>query len=341
MYSKPSTLKSHSLQSLIDRILFSLGSVAQERKVQFFFDHDLAERLEVLVDGQELESELFGLTEKVLLKSSECVICVQIQILEIFEGKARFYFEIKNPSETGLLEALTMDLEFTTGAGDRIEKRYPRIFLEKPVLIIADELLNQLKIRKILGRHQIKSQVASDAKALPEILSKDHFAALILSRTSSSFEKLVEDVKTESPSQIPVIYIPGVADPEYLAQKLRQEVQTLLNTQMIQKLGGYKLEGQSLLKVLAADYFQATPSLMLQLTESLKSGNFERTQYFAHRLKSSSLILGLVGIGSYCEKLELLNDLDSGLQILSEIDRIFEKSRLLLFNYLDNCAPKS
>ncbi len=189
------------LNESLQHIISILRPLALERSIELLFDSEIESDFEIISDRKKIEEILITSIEEVLLQSEKGFVALKVKALEIFEGKARFYFEIKSSSPTfvearkdtrylrsplikemiRLLDgevnteineqdnssrySLTFDLKLKRQDEKNIIKRHTQISSEKPILVAEDQYINQMLIQKYLERFGLTCHVVSDGQA--------------------------------------------------------------------------------------------------------------------------------------------------------------------------------
>ncbi len=189
------------LNESLQHIISILRPMALERQVELLFESEIENDFEIISDRKKIEEILISSIEEVVLQSDKGFVSLKVKALEVFEGKARFYFEIKSSSPTlvetkrekryfrsplikemiRLLDgevnteineqdkssrySLTFDLKLKRQDERNIVKQHTQISSEKPILVAEDQYINQMLIRKYLERFGLSCHIVSDGRA--------------------------------------------------------------------------------------------------------------------------------------------------------------------------------
>lgn len=188
------------LSECIQHIVTILEPSAENRNIQLFLDSEVESDLEVVCDSIRLQEVLFDAIETAIARTEKGFVSIKVQVLEVYDGKARFYFEIKDSgnatvkpkTETGrskeilikeivrCLDAetenefienqghhysLTIDMILKVSDEKKIIKRHTQILAEKPILVAEDQAINQMVIRKYLERFGLQCHIVSDGRS--------------------------------------------------------------------------------------------------------------------------------------------------------------------------------
>ncbi len=255
--------------------------------------------------------------------------------------------------------SLTFDLKLKRQDEKNIIKRHTQISSEKPILVAEDQYINQMLIRKYLERFGLTCHIVSDGRAAFLEATTGKYALCLMDckmRPIDGYEatQLIRTHEKRLGSRIPIIAITAdgslddrrhceeVGMDDYLTKPidlvnleliLQKWLRPVLKEEFIKKLDGYQIEGRPLLQVLAEEYFNSTPGLISKIEKSIDEQDIKQVQYFSHALKSASVTLGLVEIGSLLEKLEYLSEIQPASKtVLAQIKDSYKKCEPLLRN---------
>ena len=93
---------------------------------------------------------------------------------------------------------------------------------------------------------------------------------------------------------------------------------------------------QAALSLLLETYLEDASSLMVQVGEAAEQLDFDRLRFAAHTLKSSSALMGLMGLSKLCQQIEQHarhQSADSLAMLVSQAKTVQTQSQQLLLSY--------
>lgn len=380
-----------SLVKMAQQLISGLDRDARKKEIRLTLDCDVNPELMTIADSVSLQEILIGILKDTISHTEKSIVLFKIKILEVFEESARFYFEVKNSgiilkkdlaaNQTQLLQyqelvqqlggeiesehkealgsrySVTLDLKINPLAEKEISKKKTRLTSDKPLLVVEDQDINQVVIRKYLEILGLSCHVVIDGhSAFIEATSGKYCLVLMDCKMQpvSGYEatQLIRYYEKKSGTRIPIValtadgsaedrlrceqvgmddYVVKPIDLDTLESVLSKWIGPALKEEYIKKLKGHFLEGRPLFHVLADDFYVSAPALISNLEKSIENKELKKVQFYSHSLKSSSLTLGLVELGALCEKLEYLKELTPlTLNDVTQIKDAFKKGEAAL-----------